>query len=317
MRIFLAGATGAIGRRLAPMLTQAGHEVTGSTRTPRKAGELQAVGVKPVVLDALRREAIFAAVREAKPEVVIHMLTALPRHLRPRTINRDLAVTDRLREDGTRDLVSAAQQAGARQMIAQSVAFLYMPLAGVAGRPGLRSEDDALDFEAPKSVLRSVNALHMLEHTVRSADGLEGVVLRFGYLYGPGTMFSPAGALVQRLQRRQLPLVGGGAAVWSFLHIDDAARAVLAAIDAERGVYNVVDDDPAPVREWLPALARTIEAPAPLRLPGMLARPLCGPYGVSVMTRGDGASNQRAKQTLGWSPQIASWRKGFQVCLGA
>lgn len=317
MRVFLAGATGAIGRRLAPMLVQAGHEVVGSTRTPQKASELQAAGVKPVVIDALRREAIFDAVLQAKPEVVIHMLTALPKQLRPRTISRDLAVNDRLREDGTRDLVSAAQQAGARQMIAQSVAFLYMPLAGVAGRPALRSEEDALDFEAPKPLLRSVNALHLLEHTVRSADGLEGVVLRFGYLYGQGTTFSPQGALVQRLRHRRLPLVGGGAAVWSFLHIDDAARAVLASIDAPRGVYNVVDDDPSPVREWLPELARTIAAPTPLRMPQLLARPLCGAYGVSVMTRGDGASNASAKQTLGWSPQIASWRQGFRTSLAA
>lgn len=316
MRVFLAGATGAIGRRLTPMLVQAGHEVTGTTRTPWKTKEIEQAGAHPVVLDALNREAVFEAVLGARPEVVIHMLTALPRALDPRRIQRDLAVNDRLREDGTRDLVAAAQHAGARHMIAQSAAFLYMPLAGVAGRPPLRSEDDALNFEAPRSLLRSVNALHMLEHTVRSADGLEGVVLRFGYLYGPGTSFSTSGANVERLRRRMLPVIGGGAAVWSFVHVDDAARAVLASLEAPRGAYNIVDDEPAPVREWLPELARVVGAPAPRQVPALLARPMAGSYGVSRMVSGDGADNQRAKQAFGWKPQIASWRQGFRTALG-
>jgi nucleoside-diphosphate-sugar epimerase len=315
MRVFLAGATGAIGRRLTPMLTQSGHEVIATTRTPSKARELEQAGVEPVVLDALNREAVFAALVAAKPEVVIHMLTALPQRLDPHHIQRDLAINDRLREDGTRDLVAAAQQAGAKQMIAQSAAFLYMPLAGVAGRPALRTEEDALDFEAPKSMLRSINALHMLEHTVRSADGLEGVVLRFGHLYGPATAFSTTGATVEQLRRRRLPLIGGGQAVWSFVHIDDAARAVLAALHAPRGVCNIVDDDPAPVSEWLPELARAVDAPPPRHRPARLARLLGGAYAVRMMTKGDGASNERAREILGWKPQVASWRQGFKTCL--
>lgn len=315
MRVFLAGATGAIGRRLTPMLRDAGHEVIGSTRTPAKARELRQAGAEPVVLDALRREAVFEAMRDARPEIVIHMLTALPQRLNPRTIQRDLAINDRLREDGTRDLVAAAQQVGARQMIAQSAAFLYMPLAGVAGRPALRSEEDALDFEAPKPLLRSINALHMLEHTVRSADGLEGVVLRFGHLYGPGTAFAPGGAIARQVIGRKLPVIGGGEAVWSFVHVDDAARAALDAIGAPRGVYNIVDDDPAPVRQWLPELARALGAKPPMHVPALLARAIGGAYAVSMMTRGDGASNEHAKEVLGWKPRLSSWRQGFRTAL--
>lgn len=316
MKVFIAGATGAIGTRLTPMLIGAGHEVTGTTRTPRKAAELERAGAQAVVLDALRREAVMEAVRDAGPEVVIHLLTALPRRVRPRAIERDLAINDRLREDGTRDLVTAAQQAGARKMIAQSAAFLYMPLAGVAGRPALRGEDDALNFEAPKAMMRSINALHMLEHTVRSADGLEGVVLRFGHLYGPGTAYAHDGAIVQQIRRRRLPLIGDGSAVWSFVHVDDAAAAVVASLRAPRGVCNVVDDEPAAVRQWLPELAQAIQAPPPPHVPALLARALAGAAAVSMMTRGDGASNERAKEALGWKPQIPSWRQGFRSSLG-
>ncbi len=268
-----------------------------------------------MLLDALNREAIHAAVAEAEPQTVIHMLTALPLRLDPRHLPRDLAINDRLREDGTRDLVAAAQQAGATRMIAQSVAFLYMPLAGIAGRPPLRTEEDPLDFEAPKTLMRSIQALHMLEHTVRSADGLTGVVLRFGYLYGPGTRFCSQGTVVEDLRRRRLPMVGDGSAVWSFVHVDDAARSVLAALDAPRGVYNVVDDEPAPVREWLPELARAAKAPPPRHIPALLGRVRSGAFGVHRMTKGDGASNERAKEVLGWRPQIASWRQGFHAAL--
>lgn len=316
MRIFLAGATGAIGQRLTPMLLAAGHEVVGSTRTAERAKWLRSLGAEPSLLDALNREQVREAVAKAHPEAVIDMLTALPQRFDPRRVKRDLAINDRLREDGTRDLVAAAQKAGATQMIGQSVAFLYMPLAGVAGRPKLRGEEDPLDFEAPKSIMRTVNALHMLEHTVRSAERIEGVVLRLGVLYGPGTAFGAQGSAVQDVRRRRLPIIGGGEAVWSFVHVDDVARAVLAALGAPRGVYNVVDDDPAPVRIWLPELARALRAASPLRIPAALARPLVGAYGVSRMTRGDGASNEHAFEALGWRPRISSWRQGFRTELG-
>lgn len=316
MRIFLAGATGAIGRRLAPMLVAAGHEVTGLTRTPEKAEQLAAEGVTPVVADALNRADLIEAVVGARPQTVIHMLTALPKRMDPRRVRRDFAINDRLRDDGTRDLVAGAQQAGARRIIAQSIAFAYMPLGGIADRPALRPEEDPLDFEAPKQFMRTIEALHMLEHTVRSADGIEGVVLRFGYLYGPGTGFARDGGTVQRVRQRRMPVIGGGQGVWSFVHVDDAARAVLAALKAPRGVYNIVDDDPAPVHEWLPQLAQTLNAPPPRRVPKLIARPRAGAWGVATMTRPNGASNELAKEVLRWKPQIPSWREGFEAELG-
>lgn len=311
MRVFLAGATGAIGVRLTPMLVAAGHEVTGSTRTPEKTDWLSSVGATPVVMDALNREQIHQAVIAARPEVVIHMLTAIPRRFDPKHVRRDLAINDRLREDGTRDLVSAAQQAGARKMIAQSIAFAYMPLGGIAERPELRPEDDPLDFEAPKAIMRTINAAHLLEHTVRSADGLEGVVLRFGHLYGPGTSFAKDGHTVEQVRRRKLPIIGGGEGVWSFVHVDDAAAATVAALKARRGVYNIVDDEPAPVKEWLPELASALHARPPRHVSAWIARPFAGAWGVAAMTRPNGASNHLAKETMRWKPKH-SWRQSFR-----
>lgn len=310
MRVFLAGATGAIGVRLTPMLIAAGHEVTGSTRTPEKLDWLRSAGATPVLMDALNREQVHEAVTNAKPDVVIHMLTSLPSRFDPKRVRRDLAINDRLREDGTRDLVSAAQKAGARKMIAQSIAFAYMPLGGIAERPELRPEDDPLDFEAPKSFLRTINAVHMLEHTVRSADGLEGVVLRFGHLYGPGTTFGKGGHTVEQVRERKLPIIGGGEGVWSFVHVDDAAAATLCALKARRGVYNIVDDEPARVKEWLPELASAIGAPRPRRVSALIARPFAGAWGVAAMTRPNGASNHLAKETMRWKPKH-SWRQTF------
>lgn len=316
MRILLAGGSGAIGQRLIPMLVRSGHEVLASTRTPEKMQQLREIGAEPVLLEALNREAVFQALAAAAPHTVIHMLTALPRRLHPRRAQRDLAVNDRLRDDGTRDLIAASQKAGVKRVIAQSVAFLYMPLAGAAGRLPLRTEEDPLDFAAPKQLMNSVNALDSLERTVRAAEGIEGIVLRFGYLYGPGTAFASDGAVVEQVQQQKLPIVGGGEAVWSFVHIDDATRAVLDALHGRRGVYNVVDEEPSPVREWLPELARAVGAPPPRHMPALLSRALVGAYGTSLMGRGDGASNELAKRELGWRPQIASWRDGFYTNLG-
>ncbi|HEY1689243.1 MAG TPA: NAD(P)-dependent oxidoreductase [Solirubrobacteraceae bacterium] len=316
MRIFLAGATGAIGRRLTPLLIQAGHQVSAMTRSPEKLASLQAQGAEPVLADALSREQLQAALLEASPEAVIDLLTALPPNLDTRRLKRELAVTDRLRSDGTKDLVAAARRAGATRVIAESVAFAYMQLSQYPGRETLRTEQDPLDHEAAGHFKRSVEALQSLEQEVRSADGVEGIVLRYGYLYGPGTAFSTQGALVAELRRRRLPLVGSGSGVWSFLHVDDAAAATLAALQGPPGVYNIVDDDPAPVSEWLPALADAVGAPTPRRIPTALARVIGGSYTVRAMTATDGASNARAKQELRWSPQIASWRQGFRTVLG-
>jgi nucleoside-diphosphate-sugar epimerase len=311
VRIFLAGATGAIGKRLVPMLLDAGHQVTGMTRSASKVEQLRAAGADAVVCDALDAPALHKAVAEAEPEAVIHELTALPERLNPRKIERDFVLNDRLRSEGTRLLVAAAQAAGAQRIVAQSIAFAYAP-----GPPGtLHSERDPLMLEeAPKTFKRTVQALADLESTVLGAGG---VVLRYGYIYGPGTSISSDGSIVEDLRSRKFPIVGKGTGVWSFVHVDDAARATVKAVEHDgSGVYNVVDDDPAPMSEWMPALAAATDAPSPMRIPTLLARVVAGNFGVSAMTRSQGAANALAKRELCWEPQHASWRDGFRTALG-
>ncbi|HEY7960833.1 MAG TPA: NAD(P)-dependent oxidoreductase [Solirubrobacteraceae bacterium] len=309
MRVFLAGATGVIGRRLVPALLAAGHEVTGMTRSAEKADALRAAGAEPVIADALDAVALREAVRGARPDAVIHQLTSLPRRIDPRKLERDLAVNDRLRREGTRDLLAAAQAAGVKRFLAQSVAFAYAP--GEAGT--LHGEQDVLYLDGPKSFRRSAHALHELECAVREA---RGIVLRYGYFYGPGSSIAPDGSFAEDLRARRMPIVGHGGGVWSFVHVDDAARATVAALAHEQpAIYNVVDDDPAPVAQWLPALAQALGAPRPWRVPKLLARPLAGAYGVALMTRAQGASNALIKQELGWKPQLPSWREGFRTAL--
>jgi nucleoside-diphosphate-sugar epimerase len=310
MRVFLAGATGVIGRQLVPMLLAAGHHVTGMTRSQERAQALRATGAEAVVADALDAGAVRDAVVKSRPDAVIHQLTSIPPRIDPRKIRRDFALNDRLRAEGTTHLVAAAQAAGASRVIAQSVAFIYAP-----GAPGtLHTEQDPLLGErAPRSFRRTADAIARLESTVLGAGG---IVLRYGYFYGPGTWIEPAGSVVEDLRRRRFPLVGDGAGVWSFIDIADAARATALALEHPgNGVYNIVDDQPVAVRDWLPALAEMLEAPKPLRVPAALARLLGGEYGVTIMTRGQGASNQRAKRDLGWTPQPAGWREGFEATL--
>lgn len=310
MRVFVAGATGAIGRRLVPMLLAEAHQVTGMTRSPGKLEELRALGAEPVLADALDAAAVSAAVRDARPDAVIHQLTALPQRIDSRKPERDFAMTDRLRGEGTRILVAAATDAGATRVIAQSIAFVYAP-----GPPGtVHSERDPLLSDAPKPLPRTARAVRELERTVLDTGG---VVLRYGYFYGPGSAIAPNGSIGQDISRRRLPIVGGGGGVWSLIHLDDAARATVAALTrGTTGAYNIVDDDPAAVSQWLPALAEALGAPRPLRVPAWLARPLAGSYGVAMMTTTQGASNELAKRELGWRPEYASWREGFRTALG-
>ncbi|MGO9489535.1 MAG: NAD-dependent epimerase/dehydratase family protein [Solirubrobacteraceae bacterium] len=312
MRVFLAGATGVIGRQLVPMLLADGHELTGCTRSPQRARELRAAGAEAVVLDALEEPAMRAALRDARPDAVLHQLTALPPRIDPRTIERDFILNDRLRDEGTRILVEAAREAGASRILAQSIAFSYAP-----GPPGtLHDEQDPLlsEEQAGPSFRRSAAALRSLERTVLDADGL---LLRYGYFYGAGSAISRSGSMVADVRRRRLPIVGGGRGVWSFIQVEDAARATVAALGSGgAGAYNVVDDDPAPVAAWLPALARALGAKPPRRVPAWLARPLAGSYGVTVMTSGQGASNARARRELAWEPRYPSWREGFERALG-
>ncbi len=310
MRIFLAGATGVIGRRLTPMLVAGGHQVTGMTRSPEKAGALAAMGAESAVVDALDAAAVREAVLAARPEAVIHQLTSLPRRIDPRKMERDFVMNDRLRSEGTRHLVQAAQEAGAERILAQSIAFAYAP-----GRQGtLHAETDALYLDSPRAFRRSALALSELERTVLDAGG---IVLRYGYFYGPGSAISKSGSMCEDIARRRLPVVGKGAGVWSFIHVDDAARATVAALTTgASGAYNIVDDDPAAVSQWLPALADALGAPRPRRVPAFIARIFAGDFGVSAMTRAQGASNELARRELGWMPEHASWREGFRSALG-
>jgi nucleoside-diphosphate-sugar epimerase len=236
---------------------------------------------------------------------VIHQLTALPRRIDPRRIERDFALNDRLRSEGTTILADAAREAGAGRLIAQSIAFMYEP-----GPPGtIHDERDPLLANAPSSFARSAAAVASLERTVLAAGG---IVLRYGYFYGPGSAIAPDGSMVEDLRRRRMPIVGAGGGVWSFVHVDDAAAATAAALAHDgSGVYNIVDDDPAPVRSWLPALAEAVGAPRPRRVPALLARLAAGEYGVATMTRAQGASNALARGDLGFAPAFASWRDGF------
>jgi nucleoside-diphosphate-sugar epimerase len=311
MRVFLAGATGVIGRRLVPLLIADGHQVIGMIRSSDRAQALSATGAQPAVADALDAAAVLQAVREARPDAVIHQLTSLPRRINPRKIKRDFLLNDRLRSEGTRNLVRAAQDVRARRIVAQSIAFAYAP--GPVGTVH-REQDPLLAEQAPPSFRRSAQAIADLEGAVLAADG---VVLRYGYFYGIGSSISAGGSIGAEVARRRVPIVGSGDGVWSFIHIDDAARATVAALGSGKpGPYNIVDDDPARVSEWLPALADALGAPRPRRVPVFLARLAAGSYAVASMTQAQGASNALAKAELGFTPGLSSWREGFRSALG-
>jgi nucleoside-diphosphate-sugar epimerase len=312
VKVLVAGATGVIGRRLVPHLLGAGHEVTAMVRSEDSARAAQQAGAHHVRADALDGAATMRAVTESAPEVLVHQLTSIPARIDPRRLERDFAVNDRLRSEGTRNLVAAAQACGARRLIAQSVAFAYAP--GPHGT--IHGEGDPLisDEQASKSFRRSARALRELESSVLGAGG---VVLRYGYFYGPGSAIARDGSMGEDVARRRVPVVGRGTGVWSFIHVDDAAAATVAALDRGRpGAYNIVDDEPARVSDWLPAFAAALGAPKPLRAPKLLARLAAGSYGVAVMTSAQGASNALAKAELGWAPAYASWREGFTTALG-
>jgi 2-alkyl-3-oxoalkanoate reductase len=313
MKVFVAGASGAIGRRLVPQLVAAGHEVFGMTRSAAKTEELRAAGAEPVVADGLDRETVVAAVKDAAPDAVVHQLTALKNVSNYRRVDDEFALTNRLRTEGTDSLMAGARAAGARRFIAQS--YAAWPYAREGGP--VKTEEDPLDPDPPKRMSRSLDAIRYMEAATTGADGLEGLALRYGAFYGPGTFIATDGEIVDTVRRRRFPIVGGGDGIWSFVHIDDAAAATVAAVDrGAPGIYNVVDDAPAPVSEWLPALAEAVGAPPPRRVPTWLGRLAVGDPGVSLMTRIRGASNAKAKRELGWEPRYASWREGFRSGLG-
>jgi 2-alkyl-3-oxoalkanoate reductase len=304
VNIFLAGATGALGRRLVPKLVDRGHHVVGTTRSPERAAQLSERGAEPAVLDPLDADAVRAAAARAQPEVVVHQLTALTGIGLSRNFDKTFAATNRLRTEGTDILIAAAREAGARRLVWQS--FTGWPYAREGGP--VKSEDDPLDPDPPADARESLAAIRHLEAAVLGADGLEGVVLRYGGLYGPGTTMTEGGTHVDMLRKRRFPIGGSGAGVWSLVHIDDAAEATVRAIEGgPPGIYNIVDDDPVPVSELVPGLAAAYGAPPPRRLPGWLVRLAAGPQGYSMMTRVRGASNAKAKRELGWQPRH-TWR---------
>jgi nucleoside-diphosphate-sugar epimerase len=305
MRVLVAGATGVIGRRLVPILTAAGHDVVGLARSRDRATPDPAI----VVADALDREALTRAVRDAAPDAVVNMLTAIPAETNPRRLAADFAVTNRLRTEGTRNLIEAAERAGARRIIAQGLAYAYQPA------PGHADEDAPLWTDGtPRQFAPVLAALMELERNTTAAGGL---VLRFGHLYGPGSMYAADGSFLKGVRAGKVPLVGGGHAVFSFTHAEDAATAVVAALDKDvSGALNVVDDAPVPLYEWLPAVAEILKAPAPKKAPAALARLAVGGWGVAYMNRLRGADNARARLRLDWRPRHRSWEDGFAAELG-
>jgi nucleoside-diphosphate-sugar epimerase len=307
MRVFVAGATGAIGRQLVPRLVAAGHEVHGMTRSEAKQAVLSELGAVPVVADALDPDQVAEAVGRARPDVIVHQLTAIGA-VDMRHFERDFALTNRLRTEGTDHLLSAGQAVGVRRFVAQSFgAFSYARTGGA-----VKSEDDPLDPSPAREMRTMVAALRHLEEAVLGADWTEGVVLRYGAFYGPGTSMAPGAEEFELVRRRKFPVVGDGGGVWSFIHIADAAEATVAAVEhGSRGVYNVVDDDPAPVAEWLPALAQDLGAKKPMRVPRFIGRLFAGEAGVVMMTEARGASNAKATRELAWRPAHPSWRQGF------
>jgi nucleoside-diphosphate-sugar epimerase len=313
MKIFVAGATGALGRQLVPRLVERGHEVTGMTRTESKRALLEEFGARPVVADALDADAVGEAVGAADPDVVVHQLTSIS-SFDPKNVDRSFVETNRLRTEGTDILLAAARAAGARRFVAQS--FTSWPYKRVGGP--VKSEEDPLDDSPPETISKTLAAIKHVERSVTEADGIEGIVLRYGGFYGPGTSMARGGEQFEAIGARKFPVVGGGGGVWSFIEIRDAADATVAAIErGEPGIYNVVDDDPAPVSEWLPAVAEAMGAKPPRRFPRWLARILAGEVMTSMMTEMRGASNAKAKRELGWTPAHPSWRQGFPEAAGS
>jgi nucleoside-diphosphate-sugar epimerase len=312
MRVLVAGASGAVGRPLLPLLVGAGHEVVGTTRSEARAEVIRAARADPVIVDARDTEALRRAVGEARPEVVVNELTSLPDALDFRD-REALAATNELRREVGPALARIAAEAGAGRLIAQSVAFFYAPQGDA-----VKGEEAPLMELPPQSPMSGAPpALRELERSTLETPGLDGLVLRYGYLYGPGTYYAPDGSTADQVRRRRFPIVGSGSGVFSFVHVDDAASATLAAIErGPAGVYNVTDDEPAPLSEWLPVYAEALGAKAPRRVPAFLARLVAGRDAAGLATQLRGASNAKAKRELGWLPRYPSWRQGFREALG-
>jgi nucleoside-diphosphate-sugar epimerase len=320
MKIFVAGATGVLGRALVPQLVARGHEVVGMTRGASKQDMVRSLGARPVVADALDPDAVAEVVASAEPEVIVHELTALSGPMSARDMRHPerfsgAIMTNRLRTEATDHLVAAGRAAGARRFVAQSFAAFRFARTGGP----VQTEADPLDPNPPAALRAALVGILHVERAVTTIEWGEGLVLRYGGFYGPGTAISlePDAPMAAPIRKRRFPIVGGGGGVWSHVHIDDAAAATAIAVERGRpGIYNVVDDEPAPVREWLPVLASALGAKPPRRVPRWLARPLAGEAATIMMTEAKGASNEKAKRELGWQLRYPSWRLGFAQGLG-
>lgn len=306
MRIFVAGGGGVIGRALVPRLIAAGHTVAATTRSREKVELIESMGASPVVLDALDEEAVIGAVESFRPDAVMNQMTSLPKRYNPRKLRPWYEATNRLRVDGTRILLAAGARVGARRVIYQSIAFMYQNVG-----PLVVEEGAPLALEAPDPFGAAVRATVEGERLATTSEGIIGVALRYGQLYGPGTYFSSGGDFQRQAKARMLPIVGSGGGIFSFVHVTDAATAAIAALERGHGVYNITDDAPAAARDWIPAFCREIGAPPPLHIPAWVVRIVAGSFAVGVLTEGRGASNKKAKLEMGWTPSHASWRAGF------
>jgi nucleoside-diphosphate-sugar epimerase len=304
MRVLVAGATGVIGKQLVPLLTSAGHEVVAVSRSGNRTAGADEAGVKTVVADILDRAAIDKVVRQESPDAIVHIATAIPQEINPKTLASDFETTNRLRSEGTRNLVDAGTAAGVKRFIAEGLAYAYDPSGS-----GPATEDVALWPSPPKQFAPVLAALQELEAVTRQANGL---VLRFGHLYGPGSIYAPDGSFVRQVRAGKVPLVGGGTSTFSFTHAYDAATAILAAVEGHAvGVLNIVDDEPAQMKVWLPVLAEILGARKPKSAPAAIAKWLVGDWGVAFMTKLRGADNVNAKRSMEWQPTHRSWRTGF------
>jgi nucleoside-diphosphate-sugar epimerase len=300
MRVFVAGASGAIGTRLVPQLIDRGHEVIGTSRSTGNAERIRALGAEPVALELLDARAVREAVLEAEPDAIVHQATALADVHFSKNLDRSFAETNRLRREGTDALLAAAREAGVSRFVAQSYASMRYAREG----DRVKTEEDPLDLDPVEGMRETCAAMTYLDEAVTAAGG---IALRYGNFYG-----SHNDGLVGPVRKRQFPIVGDGGGVSSFIHLDDAAAATVLALEHDGpAIYNIVDDEPAPVRDWLPVLAKALGAKPPRRFPVWLAKLFAGEAGVMLGTEARGASNAKAKRELGWTPRYPSWRQGF------
>jgi nucleoside-diphosphate-sugar epimerase len=307
MRVLLAGAAGAIGRPLVPLLVQKGYEVHGTTRSAERAKDIEAAGATAEIVDFLKPGSASRLVQKIQPDVIVDQLTSLPQQLDPKKLEAAFSANDSVRFEGTGALLRAAEDHGVKRYVAQSIAFLYAPDGG-----GIKTENSPAWLDAPQPFARSVEIHTLNERKVTRSESLTGVVLRFGDLYGPGTWFASDGSTSQAIRERQYPVVGGGAGVNSLIHVSDAAAAAALAVERGAGIYNVVDDEPVTNKELLPYVAELLGAKKPRKVPAWLARRVAGEFIVASATHKAGASNAKAKAELGWQPAIPSWRDGLR-----